>query len=144
MLPGDPELHALGAAGAVALLAVAQLVLARRWDGLPLLAWSATVALLLAPPVAWVAWGLWGVVGMCTVGTVVRRPEGLGRADRLTYAVVLSGGVAAASAFGLDGPALLGAGAVVGIGLAALTMDRRPAAWRTRWVGEIPVTERES
>ena len=39
--------------------------------------------------------------------------------------------------------ALLGAGAVVAIGLAALTLDRRPAAWRTRWVGEIPVTDRE-
>jgi len=143
MLPGDPELHALGAGGAVALLAVAQLVVARRWDGLPLLVWSSTVALLLAPPLDPLAWGAWGVVALCTLATVVRRPEGLGRADRLAYAVVLSGVVTAAWSFGLDGPALVGAGAVVAIGLAALTMDRRPAAWRTRWVGEIPVTDRE-
>jgi len=135
-------LHALLAAGAVALVAVAQVVLARRWDGLPLLLWLSTVALVCAPPLALPSWASWCVVAGCVVATMVRRPRWLGRANALGWSALLSGALVAAFALGLPTVACLAVGSVVAVGLAAATVDRRGPPWRTRWVGEIPVQER--
>ncbi len=141
-MSGGPALHALLAAGAVALVAIAQLVLARRWDGLPLLLWLSTVVLVCAPPLSVPSWASWTVVAACVAATMVRRPRWLGRADVLGWAALLSGALVAAWALGLPTIACVAVGSVGAVGLGAATVDRRGPPWRTRWVGEVPVQER--
>ena len=140
MVGADPI--ELGAVGGVAVVALAQLVLARRWDGVPLVAWLSVVAAALAPPTAVVSWGGWAAVGLCVAGAVLRRPRWLGRADVLAWAGLLSGGFVAAWSLGMPVAVGLAVGAVGAVGLGAATVDRRRGGWRTRWVGEIPVRER--
>jgi hypothetical protein len=141
---GGPAQHALLAVLTVGLVALGQLVLARRWDGLPLVVWLSVVAALVAPPRSPASWGGWLLVGLCLAATMVRRPRWLGRADVLAWSILLSGGLTAVWALGLPDLACLSVGAVGAIGLGAATLDRRGPPWRTRWVGEIPVRERSS
>ncbi len=132
----------LGAVGLLVLVALGQLVLVRRWDGVPLVVWLAVVAGVLAPPVALVSWLGWGVVAGCGAVAVLRRPRWLGRADVLAWATLMSGGFVAAAWLGMPDMVGLAVGGVGAVGLGAATVDRRQAGWRTRWVGEIPVRER--